>query len=86
MKDVDLQGSCLVPLFFLFPISDLPCTARSSATSLFADDVILLLRSYNLKDLNEAIDNCLRDMDSWLRGNKLSSNVTKTQNGYMYEK
>ena len=45
MKDVDLQGSCLVPLLFLFPNSDLPCTARNSATSMFADDVILLLRS-----------------------------------------
>ena len=46
---------------------------------MYADDTTLLFRSNNIEDLNEAINNDLRDLDLWLSGNKLSLNVAKTQ-------
>ena len=73
------QGSCLGPLLFLIYINDLPCAVKRSTTSMYADDTTLFFRSKNIEDLNEAINNDLRDLDSWLSGNKLSLNVAKTQ-------
>ena len=73
------QGSCLGPLLFLVYINDLPCAVKRSTTSMYADDTTLFFRSKNIEDLNEAINNDLRDLDSWLSGNKLSLNVAKTQ-------
>ena len=46
---------------------------------MYADDTTLFFRSKNIEDLNEVINNDLRDLDSWLSGNKLSLNVAKTQ-------
>ena len=73
------QGSCLGPLLFLVYINDLPCAVKNSTTSMYADDTTLFFRSMNIEDLNEAINSDLRDLDSWLSGNKLSLNVAKTQ-------
>ena len=73
------QGSCLGPLLFLVYINDLPCAVKNSTTSMYADDTTLFFRSKNIEDLNEAINSDLRDLDSWLSGNKLSLNVAKTQ-------
>ena len=65
--------------FFLVHINDLPCAVKKSTTSMYADDTTLFFYSKNIDDLNEAINNDLRDLDSWLSGNKLSLNVAKTQ-------
>ena len=73
------QSSCLGPLLFLVYINDLPCAVKQSTTSMYADDTTLFFRSKNIEDLNEAINNDLRDLDLWLSGNKLSLNVAKTQ-------
>ena len=61
------------------PVTDLPCAVKNSTTSMYADDTTLFFRSKNIEDLNEAINSDLRDLDSWLSGNKLSLNVAKTQ-------
>ena len=60
-------------------INDLPFAVKNSSTSMFANDTTVFLRSKNIKGLNEAINNDLRDLDSWLKGNRLSLNVAKTQ-------
>ena len=73
------QGSCLGPLLFLVYINDIPCAVKKSTTSMYADDTTLFFRSKNIEDLNEAINNDLRDLDLWLSGNKLFLNVAKTQ-------
>ena len=46
---------------------------------MYADDTSLFFRSKNIDDLNEAINNDLRDLHSWLSGKKLSLNVAETQ-------
>ena len=73
------KAHVLGPLLFLVYINDLPFAVKNSTTSMYADDTTLHLRSKNIEDLNEAINNDLRDLDSWLKGNKLSLDVTKTQ-------
>ena len=73
------QGSCLGPLLFLIYITDLPSAVQSSTVSMYADDTSLCLKSKDISQLNEAINVDLERLDSWLKGNKLSLNVAKTQ-------
>ena len=70
------QGSCLGPL--LFVINDLPQAVQNSAVSMYADDTSLCYQSSAMNVLNEAINNDLKQLDTWLQGNKLSLNVAKT--------
>ena len=72
------QGSCLCPLLFLVYINDLPCIIKNSKVSMYADDTSLYHFSKNISQLNWAINQDLGKLDRWLKGNKLSLNVTKT--------
>ena len=73
------QGSCLGPLLFLIFINDLPQAVQGSNISMYADDTSLCHRALNITQLNEAINNDLKQLDAWLQGNNLSLNVGKTQ-------
>ena len=46
--------------------------------SMYADDTSLCYQSSGINELNEAINNDLKQLDIWLQGNKLSLNVAKT--------
>ena len=46
---------------------------------MYGDDTSLCLKSRDISQLNEAINNDLQRLDSWLKGNKLSQNVAKAQ-------
>ena len=46
---------------------------------MYADDTSLGLKSRDISQLNEAINDDLAHLDSWLKGNKLPLNVAKTQ-------
>ena len=69
-----MSGSPSFPYF----INDLPQAVQNSAVSMYADDTSLCYQSSDINVLNEAINNDLKQLDTWLQGNKLSLNVTKT--------
>ena len=72
------QGSCLGPLLFLLYINDLPCIVKSSKVSMYADDTSIHHSSKDIAQLNAVLNEELRGLDRWLKGNKLSLNVAKT--------
>ena len=45
---------------------------------MYTDDTSLCCQSSDINVLNEAINSDLKQLDTWLRGNKLSLNVAKT--------
>ncbi len=81
LEDIEVgvpQGSCLGPLLFLLYINDLPQAVRGSTVSMYADDTSLCHQASDITQLNEAMNNDLKQLDIWLQGNKLSLNVAKT--------
>ena len=73
------QGSCLGPLLFLVYINDFSCILKSSKVSTYADDTSIYHSSKDITQLNTALNEELRRLDRWLKGNKLSLNVAKTR-------
>ena len=72
------QGSCLGPLLFPIYINDLPQASQNSAVSMYADNTSLCYQTSDVNNLKDAINNDLMQLDTWLKGNKLSLNVAKT--------
>ena len=72
------QGSVLGPLLFLIYINDIAFSNKKVSFHLFADDTCLFYshKSYNQleADLNTALDN----IANWLKANKLTLNVKKS--------
>ena len=72
------QGSILGPLLFLLYINDL-CKASNIITPImFADDTNLFYSNKNIKILFKEINIELKNIAEWLRANKLSINIDKT--------
>ena len=71
------QGSALGPLLFLLYVNDLPSSSNFKAT-LFADDTLLQLSDCNIKKLEKRVNNELNKINVWLRNNKISLNISKT--------
>ena len=72
------QGSILGPLFFIFYINDLPNVSDIIETILFADDTSLFYSHSNIQQLNDTLNNELSKFDCWMKANKLSVNIKKT--------
>ena len=73
------QGSILGPLLFLIYINDLPNSLRGAVPRMFADDTNLTLSAKTLAELKLALTPELNNLSSWLKANKLSLNVAKTE-------
>lgn len=73
------QGSVLGPLLFLIYINDLPNSLRGAAPRLFADDTNLTISAKTLTELELALTPELNNLSCWLKANKLSVNVAKTE-------
>lgn len=75
------QGSILGPLLFALFVSDLPETIRYMFPHLFADDVQLYkhFSTYDVRSCVKRINDDLRAVSSWARGNRLMLNAGKTQ-------
>ena len=73
------QGSVLGPILFLLYINDLNQAIVHSKVHHFADDTNFLYASHSLKKINKAINFDLSNLVQWLRANKISLTVNKTE-------
>ena len=72
------QGSILGPLLFLIYINDLYRSSDILKFILFADDTTILLSNRSLHTLFEIVNKELAKVNEWLKVNKLSLNINKT--------
>ena len=73
------QGSVLGPLLFLIYINDLHKCMKYSKTYHFADDTSILQSHSSLQILSKQINKDLFNLSNWLKANKLSLNIKKTE-------
>lgn len=73
------QGSILGPLLFLIYINDLPNCLKHSNARMFADDTNITTTSKSITKLIQFVNSDLNNISEWLLANKLSLNVTKTE-------
>ena len=73
------QGSILGPLLFLIYINGLTNSLRGAVPRMFADDTNLTLSAKTLTELKLALTPELNNLSCWLKANKLSLNVPKTE-------
>ena len=73
------QGSILGPLIFWLYINDLRKAISFSKIHYFADDTNFLFENPFLKDINRKINYDMSRVTHWLRANKISLNIAKTE-------
>ena len=73
------QGSILGPLLLLLYISDLHKAIAFSKIHHFDDDTDFLYESPSLKDIDRKINYDMPRVTHWLRANRISLNVAKTE-------
>ena len=72
------QGSILGPLLFLIYINDLSNVCKCTMPILFADDSNIFASSDDIQLLKSQINEDLNNIAIWLKVNKLSLNIKKT--------
>ncbi len=72
------QGSILGPLLFLIYINDIVTTSPKIDFLLFADDTSIFLADKSLKSLESTLNEELSSVSNWLKANKLSLNIKKS--------
>ena len=73
------QGSNLGPLLFLIYVNDLPNCLDKSTPAMYADDTNLSVAGTLVKDIETRLNLELENVHVWLRANKLTLNVKKTE-------
>ena len=73
------QGSVIGPLLFILFINDLHKALEFSSVHHSADDTNLLLIDKSLKKINKHVNRDFKLTVDWIRANKLSLNVSKTE-------
>ena len=66
-------------LLFLIYINDISKAIIFSSVHRFADDTNILYVSSSLKDINKKISHDLSNLIQWLRTNKISQDISKTE-------
>ena len=72
-------GSILAPLLFLIYINNLHVAIKYSELHHFEDDTNLLNFNSCVKSINKQINYDLKNLSNWLKANKISLNVGKTE-------
>ena len=72
------QGSILRPLLFFFYINDIVRSSDLLKCIMFADDTNLFMSNIDLKILISNVNDERIRVSKWLKVNKLSLNITKT--------
>ena len=72
------QGSILGPPLFILYINDLPNASRIVEPLLFADDTSICYSHSDPVVLAAVLNEALQSIGSWMRANKLSVNIDKT--------
>ena len=72
------QGSILGPLLFILYINDFYRSSQVLSFILFADDTNLFFSHSDHKVLTDTVNNELKKISQWIRANKLSLNLQKT--------
>ena len=73
------QRSIIGPLLFLIYINDLPNCLNVGTPRMYADDTNVTFSTVTIPDLESQINSDLKYIDRWLKPNKLSLNIAKTE-------
>ena len=73
------QGTILGPLLFLLYINDLPNCLSNCEPRMHADDTHLTYAGDNVDNIQLHLNQDLENVHNWLRANKLTLNMTKTE-------
>ena len=73
------QGSNLGPILLLLYINELPNCLESSQANVFADDTNIACAGSHPKKIEINLKNDLKNVNNWLKWNKLTLDDTKTE-------
>jgi len=73
------QGSIIGPLLLLIYVNDLPNCLNMGTPRMYADDTNVTFSVTTIPDLESQINSDLKYIDRWLKANKSSLNVAKTE-------
>ena len=72
------QGSVLGSILFAIYVNDMPKAEKESHFILFADDTTILTVADSLDSVSKKVNNMLLGLSTWLKANKLTLNISKT--------